>query len=159
MRWFALVVVAGCTSEAPVGPDEPRTWDGDFLVDRVLVTCDEVSWTYDVWTLGWGEEVTVDFVGRNPDHSVAIREHHSLPEVDYDDTTSHHQLELDQAYAYDEYVSGETTRLACPDKTFVTYGFAAWSYAGDMTCVAWGIDPAGDFPQCEDWGEDGHSIP
>ena len=86
-----------------------------------------------------------------------IREHHSLPEVDYGEDWSLHRVELNYATYGQEYLPGETTGLACDAKTFVTYGFATWRYDGDMQeCVAWVLDPEAEFHDCANWGENGH---
>jgi hypothetical protein len=150
-------LLAGC------GPDEvptgPRTWDGEFLIDSILIECDEVGWTYDVYTLGWGDVVSVDLVGREYGVIVVREKLHHLPEVEYGDGWARHRLELDQAGPYEAYEPSVSTAVPCEAKTFVTYGFGAWRYDGELEeCVAWGMDPEGEFPDCANWGENGHQL-
>ncbi|MEQ1569187.1 MAG: hypothetical protein ABMA64_26360 [Myxococcota bacterium] len=143
-----------CAGETPV--TGPRTWDGEFLIDSILIECDTLGWRYDVRTLGWGEAITLDFVGREFG-TIAIREHHELPEVEFGEDWARFALELDQAGYGDPYEPEASTGLACEAKTFVTYGFGAWRYDGELEeCAAWGLDPVGEFPQCVNWGENGH---
>lgn len=150
-----LWALAGCNGEGGTSPTGPRTWEGEFLVDSVVIDCDGVSeWTYDVATLGWGEEVTVDVRG-TAYGTVVFDEHHALAEVDHGPDWARFTVVLDQASYGETYEDGEITELACESKTFVTYGIAAWSYDGAMTCIAYGVDPDGLFPDCENWGE-GH---
>lgn len=147
-----------CTDPQVAEPTE-RTWDGAFLIDAITIACDGVqAWTYDVRTLGWGDAVTVDIVARSPGYPAYV-EHHSLPEVEHGEDWARHYVELDQGFGEQDYAPSETTAIACQAKTLVTYGFAAWRYDGDMEeCVAWGIDPVGEFPECTSWGENGHTL-
>jgi hypothetical protein len=150
----ALLALAACTS--PTGPSSatlPRAWDGDFLVDSVLVDCDGVGeWVYSVRTQGWGDEITVDVVG-TAYGVVTFREHHALAEVDHGEDWAEFEVVLEQAGAGERYESGRATALDCASKTFVTYGFAAWRYDGELQeCIAYGVDPEGLFPDCASWG-------
>lgn len=156
MRWWVVVVTAGC-AEGTVGTTPQRVWDGEFLIDEVIIDCDgSREWTYDVWTLGWGEEVTVDVVARQYG-ALLWNEHHSLPEIEYGEDWAHHQVVLDQVTDEEEVVSGASTWFACDGKTYLTYGIASWRFDGEMEeCVAWGLDPVGEFPDCANWGENGH---
>lgn len=131
-----------------------RTWDGDFLIDEVVIDCDAFHWTYSVRTQGWGDEITVDVVDRG---AVVWSEHHELPEIDYGDGWAQFELELDQISDAEDYQDSVSTWFPCESKTLVTYGFAAWRYDGEMQeCVAWGMDPEGIFPDCASWGDNGH---
>ena len=149
-------LLAACTGE-PVGDGSTpaRTWDGDFLIGTVLIDCDGVSeWTYEVETIGWGDEVTVDVVGRGPGY--VWTEHHPLVEVDWGEGWALFRAVLDQGTAESDYAPGEATILACEAKSYVTYGIAAWRYDGELQeCVAYGVDPVGEFPDCANWGQ-GH---
>jgi hypothetical protein len=154
--WRWLGVLAGCGGGGAPEGDPPRTWEGDFLLDEIVIDCDTSGWTYDVRTQGWGELITVDVVAREFG-ALIWSEHHELPEVEYGEDWARHRLELDQVYEEADYVSSETTWLACEAKTFVTYGFAAWRQDDEMQeCAAWGVDPEGEFPDCVNWGETGH---
>jgi hypothetical protein len=147
----AAAILVGC-SGAPEPASEARTWDGAFLLDQIVIECDTQSWTYDVTTAGWGSLVTVDVVARSPGVRPWV-EHHELPEVDYGEGWARHTLELDQATSEAEYEPSGATWIGCEAKTFVTYGFAAWRFDGELEeCVAWGLDPAGEFPDCAAWG-------
>jgi hypothetical protein len=155
---LSTILMGACAGENGVGgQEEPRTWDGDFLLDQMIIDCNGVDeWTYDVWTQGWGDLVTVEVIARDPFLGSWL-EYHQLPEVDYGEDWAHHQLVLDQAESEGEYADSTSTYIACEAKTFVTYVFATWRYDGEMQeCVAWGLDPAGEAPQCANWGENGH---
>lgn len=154
--WIGWGLMVACNGREDPVSSEPRTWEGDFLIDQIIIDCDASGWTYQVRTLGWGELVTVDVVARELG-AVIWSEHHELPEVDYGEDWALHQLELDQIYEEADYTSSETTWLSCQAKTLVTYGFAAWRQDGEMQeCVAWGMDPEGVFPDCGNWGDNGH---
>lgn len=154
---LALLMI-GCAAGEP-GLDEPppadRTWEGDFLLDEVVIDCDAGGWTYDVRTRGWGEEVVVQVVVR--EYGVLLwQEVHPLPEVDHGDDWARFSLELGQA-RYESHMDGRTTAVPCELKTFVTYGFSAWTYEGELSeCMAWGLEPAELFPDCANWGEVDH---
>lgn len=151
-----LIVMGAACTETRVEVDVAREWEGDFLVDRAIIDCDERDWHYDVWTQGWGEEITVDIVVR--DNGLLLwTEHHSLPEVDHGPDWAHHSLTLDVVFEDAEQVDGETTRINCEAKTLVTYGFGAWRLDGALEeCIGWGIDPEGEFPDCANWGQVKH---
>ena len=136
---------------------EPREWDGDFLVEDVIIDCDDgFSWTYDVTTQGWGQVVTVDVVARDPFLGV-WEEHHELPEIDYGEDWAHHFLELDQATDTADYADSRATVIDCQAKTLVTYAFTTIRYDGEaQECIAWGVDPEGEFPDCASWGTVSH---
>ncbi|MEQ1503512.1 MAG: hypothetical protein ABMB14_14845 [Myxococcota bacterium] len=157
MRGWLGVIAVGCAGPIPETDGGARSWDGPFLIDQIVIDCDgSRSWTYDAWSQGWGDVITVDVVARSLGY--VWTEHHVLSEVDYDETSAHFQVELDQAFSEAEYVDSESTLIACDAKTLVTYGFAAWRYDGALEeCVAWGLDPAGEFPDCTSWGTDSHT--
>lgn len=147
--WVALAA-AGCGD--PDTATGPRTWDGDFLIDQITIDCTDFTWTYEVFTQGWGDVVTVDVVARELG-ALLWREHHELPEVDHGEDWAQHRLELDVAFTEEDQVDSVSTLFACEGKLFLTYGFGAWRYDGDLQeCVAWGADPAGEFPDCANWG-------
>lgn len=151
-----LLLAAACSDGEPTTTGTiPRTWDGDFLVDRVILDCDGVDeWTYDVWTLGWGELVTVDVVAR--DAGLRWVEHHGLEEVGFGEDWAHFRVTLDQATSEEEYAPSEATWIACEAKSYVTWAIGAWAYGGDLSeCIAYGVDPVGTFPDCANWGQ-GH---
>lgn len=156
MRLIPLLGLVGCV---PVSDEVPleRTWDGPFLIDEVVIDCDgSRSWTYDVRTSGWGDAVTVDTIARQSG-ALVWNEHHRLPEIEHGEDWAHHRIVLDQVTDEGLVVEGESTWFACEGKTLLTYGIAAWRTDGAMEeCVAWGIDPEGEFPDCTSWGTNGH---
>lgn len=153
--WVVLAGSAGCGGSTTTGSPPVRTWEGDFLVDQVILDCNGVNaWTYDVWTLGWGDEVTVEVEADGIGYR--WRERHPLAEVEYGDDWAHFQVELEQAFYEEDQVDGVSTLIACDAKTFVTWAVATWTYDGEMgECIAYGVDPSGVFPTCADWGQ-GH---
>lgn len=153
--WAIVPLASACSGGASDPVTEQRTWDGDFLVDQVVLDCNGVNeWTYDVWTLGWGDEVTVEVVADG--FGYRWREQHALSEVDYGEDWAHFQVTLDQAYYEEDYASSESTLIACEAKTFVTWAIATWRYDGELQeCIAYGVDPEGVFPTCANWGQ-GH---
>ena len=154
---WLLWSLAACAPQGGSGATGPRVWDGDFLVDDIVIDCDGTyEWSYDVVTIGWGQVVTVDIVARDPFYGV-WQEHHELPEVDYGEDWAQHYLELDQQSDPDLYADSRSTIIACDAKTYVTYAFTAVPHEGEATeCVAWGIDPEGEFPDCVSWGTASH---
>jgi hypothetical protein len=150
--WW-IAVLAGC--DATTSGTTPRPpWEGDFLVDHVEIRCDGAhEWTYEVWTIGYGGDVTVDVVGRAYG-TVIWREHGELVEVETYEDSALFRLDLAQVTTGAE--EGESTAIPCDAKTLVTYGFATWRGAEMEECIAWGVDPAGEFPDCANWGENGH---
>lgn len=147
---------AACTNETAVDSGAPRTWEGDFLIEEIIIDCDASGWTYSVRTLGWGDEITVDVVAR-AFGLLVWSENHTLSEVDYGDDWALYEVELDYTYTEADYASSSSTLFSCEEKTAVTYGFAAWRYDDEMQeCVAWGVDPVGEFPSCTSWGDNGH---
>ena len=150
--------LAACAPRGGAGTSsEPREWDGDFIVEDVVIDCDGTwAWTYDITTSGWGQLVTVDVVARDPFVGV-WQEHHEVPEVDYGEGWAHHLLEVDQATDPAEQADSRSTLIACDAKTLVTWAFRAVRYDGGIQeCIAWGIDPAGEFPDCVSWGTASH---
>jgi hypothetical protein len=153
MRVVPMLLTA-CVIENGQGSLEPPEWDGDLLVDEVLIVCDGVrEWTYEVRTIGFGGDVTFDVVGRAYG-AVVWREHGMLPEVETGEDYAIYRLTLDQVDAGHE--TGVSTEIPCDAKTLVTYGFATWGDEGMDECIAWGIDPVGEFPDCANWGDNGH---
>lgn len=152
MRW--LLIASGCASTSAVTAEDP-VWEGPILIEEVVIVCEGTQdWTYDVQTEGWGD-VTVDVVARQYG-ALLWTEHHEIPEVERGEDWAHHSLVLAQATSETEQVSGQSTFFACEGKTFLTYGFATWKEGELEECIAWGIDPVGEFPDCANWGEDGH---
>lgn len=155
MRPALLLLITACTT-TQVAIRDAREWNGEFLIDRAIIDCDEFDWRYDVWTQGWGEEVTVDIVVRQGG-VVLWSEHHSLPEIEHGDDWAHHAVDLEVVLSDDEQQTGQSTRINCAAKTLVTYGIGAWRYDGSMEeCIGWGIDPEGEFPDCANWGQVEH---
>jgi hypothetical protein len=143
----------GCANGA-TGETPPPPWDGDFLVDHVEIRCDGAQdWTYEVTTIGYGGDVTVDVVGRA--YGVLVwKEHGELPQVEVGSDWALHRLTLAQVTTGAE--EGESTAIPCDAKTLVTYGFATWRGSTMEECIAWGVDPEGEFPDCANWGANGH---
>lgn len=152
-RALGLLALAACTAE-PSGTAPPPPWEGDILLDHVEIWCDGAQdWTYEVTTIGYGGQVTVDVVGRA--YGVMVwREHGEIPEVEVGTDWALHRLTLAQVTTGAE--EGESTAIPCDAKTLVTYGFATWRGTEMEECVAWGVDPVGEFPDCASWGENGH---
>ncbi len=147
------LALASCAPDAPDTEPLPP-WDGDFLVDHVEIRCDgSQEWTYEVTTIGYGGDVTVDVVGRVYDVLV-WREHGELLLVENDVDSALYRLTLSQVTTGAD--EGESTAIPCDAKTLVTYGFATWRGADMEECIAWGVDPEGEFPDCTSWGENGH---
>ena len=150
-----LWTLAACSGESDPTVDAtgPRTWDGDFLVDSVVIDCDGASeWVYDVRTEGWGDEVTVEVIG-SVYGAIILNEHHALAEIDHGEDWAQFQVVLDQARYGETYESSRVTEVDCAAKTLVTYAFATWRYGGEMDeCIAYGVDPEGLVPDCESWG-------
>lgn len=152
---FALA--GGCAGDAGTATG-PRTWDGDFLIDQITIDCTDFTWTYEVITQGWGDTITVDVVAREFG-ALVWRETHALPEVEYGEGWARHRVELDLAFTDADQQDDVSTLFACDAKLYLTYGFAAWRLDGDLQeCVAWGVDPTGEFPDCANWGE-AHGAP
>jgi hypothetical protein len=148
------LVFAACVIEQGQVPVDDAVWNGDLLVDEVVITCDGGrEWTYEVRTIGFGGDVTFDVVGRAYG-AVVWREHGDLPEVDVGEDWALYRLTLDQVDSVPE--EGVSTEIPCEAKTLVTYGFATWGQRGMDECIAWGVDPVGEFPDCASWGDNGH---
>lgn len=156
MRVLPVFAWIGCT-DATVAEAPVETRDGPFLVDSVVIDCDgSRSWTYEVGMQGRGDAVTVDVVAREAG-ALVWHEHHEVPEIAFDVDRALHRLELAQVTEPDEVIEGASTWFACEAKTSLTYGIAAWRFDGEMEeCVAWGLDPEGEFPGCTSWGATGH---
>ena len=151
LGWF--VGLTGCAIGAPSTGALPP-WEGAFLIDHVEIWCDGTQeWTYEVTTIGYGGDVTFDVVGRAYDVLV-WREHGELQEVETTEDSALYRLALTQVTTGAE--EGESTAIPCDAKTLVTYGFATWRGADMEECIAWGVDPEGEFPTCTNWGENGH---
>jgi len=150
--WW-IAALAGCATDDS-GTEAPPPWEGAFLIDTVEIRCDgSQDWTYEVTTIGYGGDVTVDVVGRA--YGVLVwKEHGELDEVETYEDSALYRLTLTQVTTGAE--EGESTAIPCDAKTLVTYGFATWRGAEMEECIAWGVDPEGEFPSCANWGENGH---
>jgi hypothetical protein len=119
----------------------------------VVYACDEVSWTYDVYTVGLTSAALLDIASSDG----RTEADHALEEIDADDDGwwDHWGVLLDVVGTEDEQVADPqaTTVFACDEEESMSWSVTVYDASGEYAdCLTWGLDTR-DFEDegCTPW--------
>lgn len=136
-------------------------------IDQINWDCDETTFRYEVLTVGWTGDGTLQIVETGDTDDNRWEEEHPLPSIDFDPDGWFDQLYLDLDILQEPYcdrdpdaenacwqyqAAGESTLWTCDDATLANLTWAVTIYDDDdptdaVECQTWGHDTS-YFPDC-----------